>query len=207
MAFRNPARALGSRPQSLCIPGGLPASSRPGPGQEEEAMKPAICNFCRRSFRNTQAVRAHLKACPAYRRLPKATLPRVGNKPRTVSAPDRDPGVHSPSEDVPRSNLPRPQAVRIVAGTGQRANPSGLARWMNSVSQGPGDRLVVVVGPHDPVRNQGRGPGGRRRRSGPRAAGVLLRRRDRDRPLVQAKPAKRLQLPPSTASEIDEADD
>jgi hypothetical protein len=93
-------------------------------------MKPAICNFCRRSFRNTQAVRAHLKACPAYGRLPKATLPRVGNKPRTVSAPDRDPGVHSPWEDVLRSNLPRPQAVRIVAGTGQRANLSGLARWM-----------------------------------------------------------------------------
>jgi hypothetical protein len=93
-------------------------------------MKPAICNFCRRSFRNTQAVRAHLKACPAYGRLPKATLPRVGNKPRTVSAPDRDPGVHSPWEDVPRPTPPRPRPALIVAGTGQKTNPSGLARWM-----------------------------------------------------------------------------
>jgi len=93
-------------------------------------MKPAICNFCQRSFRNTQAVRAHLKACPAYTRLPKATLPRVGNTPRTVSVPDRDPGVDSPWENVPWSNLPRPQRARIVPGTGQKASPSGLARWM-----------------------------------------------------------------------------
>jgi hypothetical protein len=92
-------------------------------------MKVATCNFCRRSFRNTQAVRAHLKACPAYGRLPKAPLPRVGNKPRTVSAPDSDPGVRSPSEDV-RPTPPRPQPARIVAGTGQTANLSGLARWM-----------------------------------------------------------------------------
>lgn len=93
-------------------------------------MKPAICNFCRRSFRNTQAVRAHLKACPAYGRLPKATLPRVGNKPWTVSAPDRHPGVHSSREDVPRPTPPRPQPALIVTGTGQKANLSGLARWM-----------------------------------------------------------------------------
>ncbi len=92
-------------------------------------MKTATCNFCRRSFRNTQAVRAHLKACPAYGRLPKAPLPRVGNKPRTVSAPDSDPGVRSPWEDV-RPTPPRPQPARIVAGTGQTANLSGLARWM-----------------------------------------------------------------------------
>ena len=93
-------------------------------------MKIATCNFCRRSFRNTQAVRAHLKACPAYGRLPKATLPRVGNQPRTVGAPDSDPGVRSPWEDVPRPTPARPQPARIVAGTGQKANLSGLARWM-----------------------------------------------------------------------------
>ena len=93
-------------------------------------MKVATCNFCRRSFRNTQAVRAHLKACPAYGRLPKAPLPRVGNKPRTVGAPDSDPGVRSPWEDVPRPILPRPQPARIVAGTGQKATRSALARWM-----------------------------------------------------------------------------
>lgn len=92
-------------------------------------MKTATCNFCRRSFRNTQAVRAHLKACPAYGRLPKATLPRVGTKPRTVGAPDSDPGVRSPWED-PRPTPPRPQPPRITVGTGQKANISGLARWM-----------------------------------------------------------------------------
>src|SRR5713101_4814394 len=93
-------------------------------------MKAATCNFCRRSFRNTQAVRAHLKACPAYGRLPKATLPRVGNKPRTVGAPDSDSSVRLTWEDVPRPDPPRPQAPRIVAGTGRKANLSGLARWM-----------------------------------------------------------------------------
>ena len=67
-------------------------------------MKTATCNFCRRSFRNTQAVRAHLKTCPAYGRLPKATLPRVGNKPRTVGAPDSDRGVRSPGR-TSRSQL------------------------------------------------------------------------------------------------------
>src|SRR6266849_3749135 len=91
-------------------------------------MKAATCNFCRRSFRNTQAVRAHLKACPAYGRLPKATLPRVGSKRRTVSAPDRDLGVDSSREDVPRPTPPRPQPALVV--TGQKVNVSGLARWM-----------------------------------------------------------------------------
>lgn len=93
-------------------------------------MKAAICNFCRRSFRNTQAVRAHLKACPAYGRLPKATLPRVGNKPRPVGAPESDPGVRSPWEEVPRPSHPLPPAPRMVAGSSQKANFSGLARWM-----------------------------------------------------------------------------
>ncbi len=93
-------------------------------------MKPAICNFCYRSFRNTQAVRAHLKACPAYGLLPKARLPKVGNKPRTGGAPDSDPDVRSPWEGVPRPTPPRPRPFQIVAGTGQKANLSGLARWM-----------------------------------------------------------------------------
>jgi hypothetical protein len=56
-------------------------------------MKAAICNFCRRRFRNAQAVRAHLKACPAYGRLPKARLPRVGKKPGTVGTRDSDPCI------------------------------------------------------------------------------------------------------------------
>ena len=92
-------------------------------------MKAAICNFCGRRFRNAQAVRAHLKACPAYRRLPKARLPRVGKKPRTGGTPDSDPGVRSTWEDVPAPTPPRPQPSRIVARSGQKANTSGLARW------------------------------------------------------------------------------
>ncbi len=51
----------------------------------------ARCNFCRRTFRNSQAVRAHLRHCAAYQgrqegseegsvegSLPKARLPRSG---------------------------------------------------------------------------------------------------------------------------------
>ncbi len=93
-------------------------------------MKGAICNFCRRRFSNAQAVRAHLKACPAYRRLPKGRLPRVGKKPRTVGAPDSHAGVRSTWEDVPQPPDPQPQPSRIVARNGQKANTSGLARWM-----------------------------------------------------------------------------
>jgi hypothetical protein len=93
-------------------------------------MKTAICNFCRRSFRNTQAVRAHLKACPAYARLPKATLPRVGSKPRMVGTPDRCPDVRPNWATGLQPTSPRSQAPRIVAGTGQKANLSGIARWM-----------------------------------------------------------------------------
>jgi len=110
-------------------------------------MKRSTCNFCRRSFRNTQAVRAHLKACPAYGWLPKATLPRVGNKPRTVAAPDKAPDVHSGREDVPR-----PTAL-IVTGTGPKVNFSGAGAVDDPVGQGPGDWLMVVAGPHNPVRD------------------------------------------------------
>ena len=92
-------------------------------------MKGAICNFCRRRFRNAQAVRAHLKTCPAYGRLPKARLPRVGKKPRIVGAPDSDSGIDSTWEDVPQPPDPRPQLSWSVARNGQKANFSGLARW------------------------------------------------------------------------------
>src|SRR5215467_9270362 len=93
-------------------------------------MKSATCNFCRRSFRNTQAVRAHLKACPAYGRLPKATLPSVGNKQRIVGAPENNAALGSTWEPVLQSPSPRAQAAHIVSGSGQKANSSGLARWM-----------------------------------------------------------------------------
>src|SRR6266436_2808533 len=82
-------------------------------------MKAATCNFCGRSFRNAQAVRAHLKACAAYRQLPKGTLPIVGNKPRPARVPNRYPGVGPTWEDVPRPNPPQSQGPRIVAGNGK----------------------------------------------------------------------------------------
>src|SRR5215470_3923814 len=88
-------------------------------------MKSATCNFCRRSFRNTQAVRAHLKTCPAYGRLPKATLPNVGNKQRMVDARENKPAVGSTWK-----NVLQPPSPSIVSGSGQKANSSGLARWM-----------------------------------------------------------------------------
>src|SRR5215471_10071787 len=44
-------------------------------------MDSAKCNFCGQTFRNAQAVRAHLKGCAAYRQMPHATLPSVGMGP------------------------------------------------------------------------------------------------------------------------------
>jgi hypothetical protein len=111
-------------------------------------MKLAICNFCDRSFRNTQAVRAHLKACPAYRRLPKATLPRVGNKPRTVGEPVSDPGVHSPwggrSAAYPSPTPASPDRCRHrPEGQSLGAGPVD-----GSVGQGRGDQLMVAARSH-----------------------------------------------------------
>ena len=40
-------------------------------------MNSATCHFCGQGFRNRQAVRAHLKACSAYRQMPQAQLPSV----------------------------------------------------------------------------------------------------------------------------------
>ena len=91
-------------------------------------MKGAICHFCGRSFRNRQAVRAHLKNCARYRRLPKATLPSVGSKPGTLGAQDTDRGVDL-WQPVPEASPPRPQPSRSGAGVGQKGQLTGLARW------------------------------------------------------------------------------
>lgn len=40
----------------------------------------AVCNFCGQSFRNKQAVKAHLKACASYRQMPKGNLPKAKGK-------------------------------------------------------------------------------------------------------------------------------
>jgi hypothetical protein len=46
-------------------------------------MTEARCNFCGKHFRNRQAVRAHLRSCPAYRHAPKAAVPSLGSLPET----------------------------------------------------------------------------------------------------------------------------
>jgi hypothetical protein len=46
-------------------------------------MTEARCNFCGKHFRNRQAVRAHLRSCPAYRHAPKAGVPSTGSLPET----------------------------------------------------------------------------------------------------------------------------
>lgn len=49
-------------------------------------MKGAKCYFCSESFRNKQAVRAHLKGCQAYRqRLPEGKMPIKGTEPEAAA--------------------------------------------------------------------------------------------------------------------------
>ncbi len=72
-------------------------------------MNQAQCNFCGESFRNAQAVRAHLKACPAYRQVPKADVPRersaLGANPLTALVA----GTSSPQ--IQASDGPRRQGT------------------------------------------------------------------------------------------------
>src|SRR5262245_18248523 len=79
-------------------------------------MTGARCDFCRRTFRNPQAVRAHLKSCAAYRQLPKAALPSKGSvkggapgSPRMRSSTAMPDLPWTPKPDAERS---RPQAAR-----------------------------------------------------------------------------------------------
>ena len=83
-------------------------------------MKGATCHFCTRSFRNRQAVRAHLKSCAGYRQLPKAALPSVGSTPGTPGARETYPDVGPTWKPIPAANPPRSQTPRTAAGTGQK---------------------------------------------------------------------------------------
>jgi hypothetical protein len=56
-------------------------------------MTEARCNFCGKSFRNRQAVRAHLRGCPDYRHAPKAAVPSTGSQPRTIGLRGTYPGL------------------------------------------------------------------------------------------------------------------
>ena len=70
-------------------------------------MKGATCHFCGQHFRNTQAVRAHLKGCAAYRQLPKATVPSIGSATATLSGRGPHPGSRpAPDPGPPRRREP-----------------------------------------------------------------------------------------------------
>jgi len=56
-------------------------------------MTEARCNFCGKSFRNRQAVRAHLRGCPDYRHVPKAAVPSTGSRPGTIGLRGTYPGL------------------------------------------------------------------------------------------------------------------
>jgi hypothetical protein len=75
-------------------------------------MTGARCNFCGRTFRNQQAVRAHLKACPAYRHLPKALVPSIGSAPRTSRVSPSTPVPRLTREPMPAAEHPGRQASR-----------------------------------------------------------------------------------------------
>jgi hypothetical protein len=69
-------------------------------------MTGARCSFCGRTFRNQQAVRAHLKACPSYRQLPKAAVPRTGSVPGTPRGRPRTPVPGFTRDPVPDDSAP-----------------------------------------------------------------------------------------------------
>ena len=76
-------------------------------------MNSATCHFCGQGFRNRQAVRAHLKACSAYRQKPQAELPREG--PQSVHELTGGEEVSQPPAALPaarprRQEPPQPSA-------------------------------------------------------------------------------------------------
>ena len=75
----------------------------------------ATCRFCGREFRNTQAVRAHLKGCPAYHGGGRPRAARGGDPPTSIGRlPKAMPQAEKPhawaaglSSAKPASTLPR----------------------------------------------------------------------------------------------------
>lgn len=78
----------------------------------DEKMNMATCHFCGGKFRNSQSVRAHLKACTAYhagesdplksalgKDVPKGTVPR-GTMPKTQSEERYDPPLNLPTGEL-----------------------------------------------------------------------------------------------------------
>lgn len=91
-------------------------------------MNGATCHFCKKSFRNRQAVRAHLKGCPSYRQLPKASLPNGGSKPRGLGLRDPYPRARPTVGPGPAVDPPRPHAPRTSASPSHKPTPTNLAR-------------------------------------------------------------------------------
>lgn len=92
-------------------------------------MNGATCKFCGKSFRNKQAVRAHLKTCPAYRQLPKAALPSIGSKPKQASGVHgRDRSSRLDSAATSTEDRPLRPLQRIVPEQGQKPYEKELRR-------------------------------------------------------------------------------
>ncbi len=92
-------------------------------------MKGASCHFCSRSFRNKQAVRAHLKGCPAYRQMPKAMVPSTGSKPKTSGSRERDDGTRPGPAPVSAVNRPPRQTPQLASGPSHKPYEKELRRW------------------------------------------------------------------------------
>ncbi len=88
----------------------------------------ATCKFCGKSFQNRQAVRAHLKGCPAYKRLPKATVPSIGRKPGTSVLRGKQPSTRPPSPSVAEKDRSGGQTPRIIRGKTHESNHAALGR-------------------------------------------------------------------------------
>jgi len=102
-------------------------------------MKGATCHFCGQNFRNTQAVRAHLKGCAAYRQLPKATVPSIGSKAATLSGRGLDPGSRPAPDPGPLKDPLRRQPPRIATDLSPDPYQKVLCR---EVIQSVKDRVI-----------------------------------------------------------------
>jgi hypothetical protein len=91
-------------------------------------MTGARCRFCGRTFRNQQAVRAHLKACPSYRQLPKAVVPSTGSAPGTPRVRSSPPVPGLTREPMPDAERPRRPASRPSPHAGDGAMHQFLRR-------------------------------------------------------------------------------
>jgi hypothetical protein len=91
-------------------------------------MKGATCKFCGKSFQNRQGVRAHLKSCPAYKRLPKATVPSIGRNSGRSALRGHQPSARTTSPSVTAKDRSEGQTERIIRGKIHESNNAELGR-------------------------------------------------------------------------------